>query len=133
MVNPTQLEVLANICENHDIQVIGINRGYKRNGEADAMLKKEALELAKMADVVVYCFGLDELSESEGMDRTHMRIPQNQIELLEALMQTNSNIVGLLSAGAAVEMPLGALLQGDPARLSERSGRSQCYAEYPYR
>ena len=105
MVNPTQLEVLSDICENYDISVIGINRGYKRNGEEDAMLKKEALELAKMADVVVYCFGLDELSESEGMDRTHMRIPQNQIELLEALMQTNSNIVGLLSAGAAVEMP----------------------------
>ena len=58
-----------------------------------------------MADVVVYCFGLDEMSESEGMDRTHMRIPQNQIELLEALMQINNNIVGLLSAGASVEMP----------------------------
>ena len=63
------------------------------------------MNLAKMADVVIYCFGLDELSESEGLDRTHMRIPQNQVELLEAMAKVNSNIVGVLSAGSAVEMP----------------------------
>ena len=34
------------------------------------------------ADIVIFCFGLDEISESEGLDRTHMRIPQNQIDLL---------------------------------------------------
>ena len=50
-------------------------------------------------------FGLDELSESEGMDRGHMRIPQNQINLLGALSQVNINVVGILSAGAAIEMP----------------------------
>ena len=55
--------------------------------------------------MVIYCFGLDELSESEGMDRTHMRIPENQIGLLEALARVNSNIVGVISAGAAIEMP----------------------------
>ena len=34
-----------------------------------------------------------------------MRIPQNQIELLEALVKVNPNIVGVLSAGSAIEMP----------------------------
>ena len=52
----------------------------------------------------LYCFGLDELSESESLDRDHMRIPQNQIELLESLVQVNSQIVGVLSAGSAIEM-----------------------------
>ena len=98
------------------IQLAGINRGYCRNGEADAMQKKEALELAASVDVVVYCFGLDEISESEGMDRSHMRIPQNQIELLEAIAKVNPNIAGVISAGAAVEMPwahcLKAILYG---------------------
>ena len=55
--------------------------------------------------MVVYCFGLDELSESEGIDRSHMRIPQNQIALLELLARVNPHIVGVLSAGSAVEMP----------------------------
>ena len=105
MVNPTYLETIEKSVEKYDLDIVGINRGYKRNGEEDAALKKEALDLAAMADIVIYCFGLDELSESEGMDRTHMRIPQNQIELLQAIVQVNSNVVGLLSAGAAIEMP----------------------------
>ena len=105
MVNPTRLETMEQMAENCGLQIVGMNRGYKRNGEADDVLQKEALELARMADVVIYCFGLDEMSESEGLDRTHMRIPQNQIRLLESLLQVNSNIVGVISAGSSIEMP----------------------------
>ena len=105
MVNPTYLETIEKVIGNYDLQVVGINRGYKRTGEADEAMKKEALDLAAAADVVLYCFGLDELSESEGLDRSHMRIPQNQIELLQSIVQVNENVVGLLSAGAAIEMP----------------------------
>lgn len=105
MVNPTYLETIEKAIGNYDLQVVGINRGYKRTGESDEVLKKEALDIAGAADVVLYCFGLDELSESEGLDRTHMRIPQNQIDLLQAIVQVNPNVVGLLSAGASIEMP----------------------------
>ena len=105
MVNPTYLETIEKTISNYDLQIVGINRGYKRTGEADEAMKKAALDLAALADVVIYCFGLDELSESEGLDRTHMRIPQNQIELLQAIVQVNENVVGVLSAGSAIEMP----------------------------
>ena len=105
MVNPTYLETIEKVIGNYDLQVVGVNRGYKRTGETDDAMKKAALDLAAAADVVIYCFGLDELSESEGLDRSHMRIPQNQIELLQAIVQVNENVVGLLSAGAAIEMP----------------------------
>lgn len=116
MVNATSVETMEKVIGNYDLQVLGISRGYKRTGEEDATLRKEALDLAQSADVVLYCFGLDELSESEGLDRAHMRIPQNQIELLEALMKVNEKIVGILSAGSAIEMPwqnsLKAILHG---------------------
>lgn len=105
MVNPTYLETIEKAIGNYDLQVVGINRGYKRTGESDEVLKKESLDIATAADVVLYCFGLDELSESEGLDRTHMRIPQNQIDLLQAIVQVNPNVVGLLSTGASIEMP----------------------------
>lgn len=105
MVNPTRLECLEKQIGGYDLQVAGICRGYRRDGKEDAALKREALELAAAAEVVIYCFGLDELSESEGLDRVHMRIPQNQIELLEAIVQVNPRLVGVISAGAAVEMP----------------------------
>lgn len=105
MVNPTLVETMNRSIQKYPLDVLGMSKGYRRTGEADEQLKQEAVDLAKKADVVLYCFGLDELSESEGLDRQHMRIPQNQIQLLEALVQVNSNIVGILSAGAAIEMP----------------------------
>ena len=105
MVNPTKLDTMDTIIHNYPMNKIGCAQGYLRSGEEDAVLKKEALELAALADVVIYCFGLDEISESEGMDRNHMRLPKNQIDLLESLVKVNTNIVGVLSAGASIEMP----------------------------
>lgn len=105
MVNPTKVEALAQTADSYHLQVVGMARGYQRNGEPDEEQLKEAVELAKKADVVIYAFGLDELSESEGLDRSHMRIPENQIRLLKELYQVNPNIVGILSGGSAVEMP----------------------------
>ncbi len=116
MVNTIKLDKMSELIGGYDLTVAGMARGYKRDGEVDTVLEKEAVDLAQSVDVVLYCFGLDELSESEGVDRTHMRIPQNQITLLEAMARVNENIVGILSAGAAVEMPwhtsLKALLHG---------------------
>ncbi|WP_026490340.1 glycoside hydrolase family 3 C-terminal domain-containing protein [Butyrivibrio sp. XBB1001] len=105
LVNPTKIETVSEILGNYDIQVIGSSRGYSRTGEEDAATRKEALDIAKRADIVLFFFGLNEDSESEGMDRTHMRIPQNQINLLQELGQVNKNLVGIISAGSAIEMP----------------------------
>ncbi len=105
MVNPFNVESMDQLIDEYDLQVIGKAHGYTRNGEPDADLEKEALEAAAGADVVLYCFGLDEVSESEGKDREHMRLPQNQLRLLNELVKVNENIVGILSAGSSIEMP----------------------------
>lgn len=105
MVNPTKIETVEQVIENYDITVTGIAQGYKRDGSEDAVLKKEAMDLAANSEIILYCFGLNEISEAEGLDRSHMRIPQNQIELLESLAQVNENIVAILSAGSSIEMP----------------------------
>lgn len=105
VVNPFQVESMLSVVEDYDVHFVGASRGYHRLGEADEELKKEAMDLANRADVVLYCFGLDEISESEGLDRNHMRIPQNQIELLQSLSQLKTPVVGLISAGSAIEMP----------------------------
>ena len=112
MVNATALDKMVELIKEYDLILVGSSKGYVRTGEEDAVLAKEAVDLAQSADVVLYCFGLDELSESEGIDRTHMRIPQNQISLLEAMARVNKNIVGVLSAGAAIEMPWHYCLKG---------------------
>lgn len=105
VVNPTKLETTGQVIGDYDLQVVGISRGYKRTGEPDEAMKAEALTLAKEADVVLYYFGLDELSESEGLDRVHMHLSQVQVDLLCEMAKVNPNIVGVMSAGASVEMP----------------------------
>ena len=35
MVNPTYLETIEKVIGNYDLQVVGVNRGYKRTGETD--------------------------------------------------------------------------------------------------
>lgn len=112
MVNATSLDKMSELISGSGLVLAGSSKGYIRTGEEDAVLAKEAVDLAQSADVVLFCFGLDELSESEGIDRTHMRIPQNQISLLESMARVNQNIVGILSAGAAVEMPWHYCLKG---------------------
>lgn len=105
LVNPTYIESMKSLMDQHQMSYQGFAGGYLRTGEKDANLKKKALELASAADVVIFCFGLDEISESEGLDREHMRLPQNQIDLLEDLVKVNTNIVGVLSSGSSIEMP----------------------------
>ncbi len=106
MVNPAlDVEQMDEMIGDYPLHCIGCVPGYRRTGETDEVMKKAALDLTREADLVIYCFGLNEINESEGMDRSHLRLPQNQIELLESLVKVNSNIVGVLSGGAAVEMP----------------------------
>ncbi len=106
VVNSTKIESITDVLYYYSLNVVGAERGYVRTGKKpDGEKYKAALELAKKAEVVLYFFGLDEVSETEGGDRLHMRIPEGQIRLLEDLHKVNPNIVGVLSAGSAVETP----------------------------
>ena len=87
------------------LDVAGFEAGYPRSGKDDPAMQAKAVELAKKADIVLLYIGLDEISESEGLDRAHMRLPQSQVDLIEAVSAVNPNVVAVMSAGSAVEMP----------------------------
>ena len=105
VVNCTKLDNMKNDIWKTSFNIAGFEPGYIRSGASDESLKYAACELAKKADIVLLSIGLDEISESEGLDRSHMRLPKNQIELLEALAKTGVDIVVILSAGSVIEMP----------------------------
>jgi len=105
VVNPTKLDSTMGVIGNYAFDVVGFEKGYPRVGKGDSALQTAAVELAKKADVVLLYLGLDEISESEGLDRSHMKLPQSQIDLLEAVAAVNEKIVVVMSAGSAVEMP----------------------------
>ena len=94
-VNATKVETIAEEIKHYDLKVV---------------------EDPKAADVVLFFFGLDEIAESEGADRTSMNIPEYQIKELEELAVLNPKVVGVMSAGSSVKMPflnkLTALLHG---------------------
>ena len=104
-VNSTKVDTIENVIGNYDLDCIGIAGGYSRDGKVDYELAAEAVRIAAKADVVLFFFGLTDISESEGLDREHMRIPVNQIDLLDKLYKVNRNIVGVISAGSSIEMP----------------------------
>ena len=105
MVNSTQVDVLLDKLIDSELNVIGYQQGFDRHGKPDAALQKSACELATKADTVILCMGLDEIAESEGLDRSNLRLAQNQVDLLQAVAAVNPKIVVVLYSGSVVETP----------------------------
>lgn len=105
VVNPTRLEHTMDVIGHFNLNAVGFQPGFPRHGEGNAEMVRQAVELAKQAEYVLLYMGLDEISESEGLDRPHMKLPQSQIDLLSAVNAVNQNVIVVLSAGSAVEMP----------------------------
>lgn len=103
MVNPTRVDNLADLAEAAGLNLVGYCAGYERNGKPNKAYLAEAVAQAKLADIVLLCVGLDESSESEGLDRTHICIPAVQKELLDAVAAVNPNVVAVVSAGSVIE------------------------------
>lgn len=105
MVNSTQVDVLLDKLIDSELNVIGYQQGFDRHGKPDAALQKSACELATQANTVVLGMGLDEIAESEGLDRSNLRLAQNQVDLLQAVAAVNPKIVVVLYSGSVVETP----------------------------
>ena len=105
MVNSTQVDVLLDKLIDSELNVTGYQQGFDRHGKPDAALQKSACELATQADTVILCMGLDEIAESEGLDRSNLRLAQNQVDLLQAVKAVNPKIVVVLYSGSVVETP----------------------------
>ena len=105
MVNSTQVDVLLDKLIDSELNVIGYQQGFDRHGKPDAALQKSACELATKADTVILCMGLDEIAESEGLDRSNLRLALNQVDLLQAVAAVNPKIAVVLYSGSVVETP----------------------------
>jgi len=105
VVNPTHVDKPLNSLMASSLKVIGFSTGFNRDGVEDLAKRQAAVDLASKAEVVLLYLGLDELSESEGLDRKHMRIHQNQVSLLEAVSAVNPNVVVILAGGSPIETP----------------------------
>lgn len=106
-IRPTRVDdILEELEASSGDAQIHYAPGYKLNEEdSDQQLLQEALDIASEAAVAVVFAGLPSRYESEGFDRKHLRIPPNQIALIEAVAKVQPNLAVVLSNGAPVEMP----------------------------
>jgi len=131
-VNPTRVESPRELLEaggeaSRGLVCAGYASGYERHGGTSDALIAEAVALAARADVALVYVGLDELAESEGLDRPHMRLPEGQDRLIEAIVAANPRTVVVLTGGASVEMPWASSVPATPCggQVSTKSGVSE--------
>lgn len=107
-VNPTKLEDLYTCITEAGLQPGGYARGFDSKDPApNRALIDEAVTLARDAETVLLCVGLDGILEVEGMDRTHMELSKGQQQLIAAVCAVNPNVVLVLSGGAPFVIPAG--------------------------
>lgn len=104
-VNATRIDTLADAVADTPLAVVASARGYRRDGIPDAALVAEAVTAAAAAEVVLLALGQTEAAESEGLDRSDLDLPEDQVALLRAVAAVNPRTVVLLTAGGAVTMP----------------------------
>lgn len=103
VVQPTRLDKTLDVIKDYPVEVVGFEQGFDRYGKKKKGLIKKAVKLAGKADTLLVYLGLDEVTESEGLDRQNMLLPLNQRELLAELKKTGKKVVVVLSCGSAIE------------------------------
>ncbi|WP_200941661.1 glycoside hydrolase family 3 C-terminal domain-containing protein [Agromyces sp. Root1464] len=105
LVNPTRIDAALDALRESELDVIGYEPGFARMDRRSSGCRRRAIRLARRADVVLLFLGLDESAEAEGVDRSHMRLAENQLALVRELTALDVPVVVVLAGGAAVELP----------------------------
>ena len=105
MINATRVTTPKNAFDEKSIDY-KYTRGYfENNQDTDETLISEAISLAEHSDNILLFLGLTDNTETEGCDREHMKLPENQLKLTEALIKLNKKITVVLFGGSPVELP----------------------------
>ena len=96
-----------------DVAQVTCAQGYDvKEDVIDQVMLDQAVEVAKEADVAVIFAGLPDAFESEGYDRSHMRMPDCQNTLISEIAKVQENVVVVLHNGSPVEMPWADQVKG---------------------
>lgn len=79
--------------------------GYNLADPSDMEVRGDILSKCSEYDKVIFFAGIDSRLESEGIDRTSLSLPENQLSLIEKISKINKNIVVILMSGGPLCMP----------------------------
>jgi beta-glucosidase len=106
--NAAQGKMEITFCEGYrlDEEYDSFGSGFESICDTpDDELIREAVQAALNTDRTVLFLGLPDAFESEGYDRTHMRLPLGQLKLIEEVSKTAKKLIVVLINGSPVEMP----------------------------
>ena len=104
-VNPYKLVSFIDALKSENISY-DYAPGYKANSdEVDETLQDQALNLAKKKDTILLFAGLPDSYESEGFDRSDMKMPNAQLDLIDELCKLGKKMIIVLQCGSPVELP----------------------------
>ena len=103
-INPTELsqplECLQKTCND-----LVYAQGCNEKGNTSEELLSQVTQVASQAEVAVVFAGLTPSYESEGFDRTSMKMPEGHIKMIETATKANPNTIVVLMSGSVVECP----------------------------
>ena len=106
-INPWKLMHVTDACPD-----VPYAAGCDSAGNTTDALISEAIALAKNTKTAVVFAGLTDKYESEGFDRSNMRMPEGHIRMIEAVAAANPNTVVVLMCGSPVEIPWADRVRG---------------------
>ncbi|MFJ9628196.1 glycoside hydrolase family 3 protein [Streptomyces sp. NPDC101175] len=87
------------------LRVVGFTLAHQVPRRDPDELIAEAVAAARAADTAVVVVATTERVESEGYDRTDLRLPGRQDDLVHAVAAANPNTVVIVNSGSPVELP----------------------------
>ncbi|WP_329248868.1 glycoside hydrolase family 3 C-terminal domain-containing protein [Streptomyces sp. NBC_01478] len=99
------LTYVVSFAENRALKVIGFTLVHQEPQRDPDELIAEAVESARAASAAVVVVATTERVESEGYDRTDLRLPGRQDDLVHAVAAANPNTVVIVNSGSPVELP----------------------------
>ena len=105
LINPARLVTPKESFDSNGVKYEYV-KGYRENEiKPDGALISEALAAAEKYESVLLFAGLTDNVESEGCDRENMRLPDNQLALINSLIENKKKIILVTYAGSPFEMP----------------------------
>lgn len=105
MIRPTRVTTPKDAFDARGVRY-DFAPGYtQEQSQRQPELVEQAVQMAERADTILVFAGLTDEAESEGADRGHMRLPENQLALIDDLCNTGKPVVVVLFGGSVVELP----------------------------
>ena len=105
LIRPTHLVRPIDAFDENKISY-HYEKGYNVSSfDIDEKLENSVIEASKDYETVLFFGGLSEEAESEGFDRDTMKLPANQVHLINKLISLGKKIVFVMYGGSPVELP----------------------------